>query len=592
MDRDDRAVTAPPNPAARFRGDGAGPVQAGTARETNGITSRLVLLYVERVGGREAVAEVLRRARLEGREEQLRDENYWFSWDEKIALFESAEEVLDDPQVMTHVGEVALDLNVGEGLKLALRALGSPRLVYQNVVRANAKFTGSHVMELLELGSDHARIRYRDRNGRGYHPLDCQYNRGMLACVPGLFGLPFAHISHPVCGCRGADACVYELRWENTANDVRFTLGCTALGGAAVLGTVLLAPAAIPVGVAGAVVAMAVATQRVVRHRSSRWRRLEREVREQSEVAERLTGSLQDLVSELQLDEVLAKVTKNARSAVGGKEFALLVDEGGVRSQSSTGVPRGATATLERWAADAIEGLQEPVIVDDVSRVPSLAPLAEGDNGVCFGSICAAPLVFRGLRLGVLVALATQARTFLPQDVDLIQSYAAQAAIALANARLYEAQQDLARRDPLTGLLNHRAFHESVAAEIERGRRYGVRFSVVLFDLDHFKRVNDAGGHAAGDRILQAAGAAMAHSSRAADDPFRIGGDEFALVLPETGAEEATACARRARDALAALPDELRASFGVAVWPDDAADKDDLLERADSRLYLMKGGAG
>jgi diguanylate cyclase (GGDEF)-like protein len=172
--------------------------------------------------------------------------------------------------------------------------------------------------------------------------------------------------------------------------------------------------------------------------------------------------------------------------------------------------------------------------------------------------------------------------------VDVIQSYAAQAAIALANARLYEAQQDLASRDPLTGLLNHRVFHETVAAEIERGRRYGVRFSVVLFDLDQFKRVNDAQGHARGDRVLRGAGEALARSCRAADSAFRVGGDEFAFVLPETGAAEATVCAERARDALALLPESLNASFGIAVWPDDALAKDDLLERADSGLYVSK----
>ena len=96
-------------------------------------------------------------------------------------------------------------------------------------------------------------------------------------------------------------------------------------------------------------------------------------------------------------------------------------------------------------------------------------------------------------------------------------------------------------------------------------------------------------GHAQGDRVLRAAGEALARGCRASDSAFRIGGDEFALVLPETDADEATACAGRARDALARLPEELAVSFGVGVWPDDAMAKDELLERADARLYLMKG---
>jgi diguanylate cyclase (GGDEF)-like protein len=585
MNPGQREATAP-QPAAIAQREAVGGVEA---RETNGITSRLILLYAERTGGRGAVEEILHRAALEGRESQLLDENYWFSWDHKIALFEAAAATLDDPQVMIHVGQTALELNVGDGLKLALRALGSPRLVYQNIVRANAKFTGSHTMELLEVGRDHARIRYRDREGHRYHPLDCQYNRGLLACIPGLFGLPYAQIAHPACGCHGADACVYEIRWQSDPNDTRFTLACVAAGATALGGAAVIAPAALPVAAAGAAVATAIATQRIVRHRRARWQRLERELREQSEVAHRLTSSLQDLVSELRLDEVLAKVTRNARSTVDGKEFALLIGEREVRCQSSTGVPGPATAILEQWAAESVGGLEEPVIVDDVLVLPELAPLAE-DGEPCFGSICAVPLVFRGQHLGVLVALATQPRTFLPRDVELIQSYAAQTAIALANAKLYETQQHLARHDPLTGLLNHRVFHETVEAEIERGRRYGARVSVVLLDLDHFKRVNDAMGHAQGDRVLRAAGEALARGCRASDSAFRIGGDEFALVLPETDADEATACAGRARDALARLPEELAVSFGAGVWPDDALAKDDLLERADARLYLMKGG--
>jgi diguanylate cyclase (GGDEF)-like protein len=319
---------------------------------------------------------------------------------------------------------------------------------------------------------------------------------------------------------------------------------------------------------------------------------MKRELREQADVAQRLTGSLQDLVSELRLDEVLAMVTRNARSAVGGKEFALLVDEDGLRCQSSTGVPRAATAILEHWAGHEIDELWEPTTIDDVSTVDELASLAKATEGSAFGSICAAPLVFRGQHLGVLVALATQAHTFLPSDLELIQSYASQAAIALANARLYEAQEEMARRDPLTGLLNHRVFHEAVAAEIERCRRYASRFSVVVLDLDHFKQINDAHGHTRGDEVLRAVGETLSAQCRASESAFRVGGDEFAFVLPASHHDGAFAFARRTHDALVEMPEELRASFGIAGWPDDATEKNDLLARADARLYDAKHHRG
>ena len=190
------------------------------------------------------------------------------------------------------------------------------------------------------------------------------------------------------------------------------------------------------------------------------------------------------------------------------------------------------------------------------------------------------------------MALATQPRTFLPRDVDLIQSYAAQAAVALANARMYQELEELASRDHLTGLLNLREFHESLTRELERCKRYGGRFSVVLFDLNRFKVVNDSHGHAEGDRVLQEAGEAIARTCRASDLAFRVGGDEFAYILPESGEEAAVAAAGRVRAELASMPERLDCSYGITVWPEDGPERARLLEAADGRLYEMKRERG
>jgi diguanylate cyclase (GGDEF)-like protein len=576
-------------PLVRDPGRSAALLTRGEARETNAITSRLVLLYVERAGGGAAVAEVLTRAGLAGRRAELMDESNWFSYDEKIALFESAAEVLDDPDVMLRVGDVALDLNVGAGLKLALRALGSPRLVYRNIIRANSKFTASHAMELLDLGGEHAVIRYRDlTDSRRFHELDCQYNRAMLGCVPGLFGLPPARVDHHICGCDGAEACVYVLRWDDAGNEVRGWLLAGAAGAGAIAGTAIFAPALLPVGVAVAGAAGIFAAMRSARRRTLRCRQLEREVRDQSGVAERLNASLQELVSALRLEDLLAKVTRNAKAAVESKEFALLMDEDGVPCcQSSTGLSPGVTGRLERWATQAAGELRHPVEVEDVSLVPVLAPLGARDEAP-FGSLSAVPLTFRGQHLGVLIALASQPHSFLPRDSDLIRSYAAQASVAIANARLYEAQEQLASRDGLTGLLNHREFHEAIARERDRSARYAGRFGLVIFDLDRFKQVNDAHGHGEGDRVLRATAAAIAGACRASDLAFRIGGDEFALILPEAGSDAAKVAADRVRAAIGEMSHSLDVSFGVAVWPEDGSDTDELLTEADARLYRMK----
>src|SRR3954454_23585531 len=214
------------------------------ARETNGITSRLMLAYAERQGGREAVEAVLRHAALEGREAELRDENTWFSFDAKVRLFDALAAVPGAPAATRKAGALSLELNVADGLKLALRALGSPRLVYQQIVRANAKFTTRHAMELVELGHHHARISFRDLTGGDVHRLDCAYNVGLLSCVPALFGRAPARVTHPVCAVDGAEKCLYDITWAPPGGvSLRAGVAHGAAAGAAVLGAAVAAPA-------------------------------------------------------------------------------------------------------------------------------------------------------------------------------------------------------------------------------------------------------------------------------------------------------------------------------------------------------------
>ena len=334
------------------------------------------------------------------------------------------------------------------------------------------------------------------------------------------------------------------------------------------------------------------ASMRTLRVRRRRWRQLESEVRSQGEVAQRLAASLQDIVSELRLEDVLEKVTANASSTLSGRQFALLVDHGeGPRCRASAGLPDAATDLLERWVRETGRVADTAVLLEDLSDVPLLAELPL-DEDTPLRSLCAAPLTYRGESLGVLAALSATSYSFLPRDVEVIQSFATQAAIALSNARLFEAQEDLASRDPLTGLLNHREFHETVARELDRCRRYGGRLSVALFDVDGFKAVNDLAGHAEGDRVLRLAADQLGAACRSSDMAFRIGGDEFALLLPETTAGDAGAVAERAAAQIAGLKGPVEVSFGVGVWPEDGPGKESLLGRADGRLYDMKRDHG
>ena len=142
-----------------------------------------------------------------------------------------------------------------------------------------------------------------------------------------------------------------------------------------------------------------------------------------------------------------------------------------------------------------------------------------------------------------------------------------------------------ARRDPLTGLLNHRAFHAQLSAEAARARRYRGRIALVAFDLDRFKETNDREGHQEGDRLLRAFASALQGTVRATDFAGRTGGDEFAALLLEAESDDVGVFLDRLRDS---VPDGLVFSAGAAFLPDEASTPEQLVAAADRRLYADK----
>src|SRR5271163_2983175 len=148
--------------------------------------------------------------------------------------------------------------------------------------------------------------------------------------------------------------------------------------------------------------------------------------------------------------------------------------------------------------------------------------------------------------------------------------------------------------DPLTGLYNRRLFGEGFEKELNRARRYGLPLGLVMLDLHRFKEVNDKHGHPAGDEVLRAAAATLKKALRTSDSAFRIGGDEFAVLLPQTDAEQALALSRRIEtvfaETLQSLPLSVNVSMdhGVATFPQDGEQADQLIRVADERLYRLK----
>ena len=161
----------------------------------------------------------------------------------------------------------------------------------------------------------------------------------------------------------------------------------------------------------------------------------------------------------------------------------------------------------------------------------------------------------------------------------------------LDNVRLFEHVRHLAASDPLTGLANYRRLVDAVGAEIERTKRTARPFSLALFDVDGLKRINDTYGHAVGSRAICRVAEALRLNCRAVDTAGRYGGDEFAVILPETGKEAARDVTRRICEGIASqdeLP-RISTSVGVAVYPEDGDSLLALLASADHALYEQKG---
>lgn len=564
-------------------------------RETSGLTTRLIVQFVSDRAGDEGVERLLRMCGLHGRRDELEDENAWFSYRDKIRLLEAARLVLDDSAAPRKIGASAVGLNVGEAMKLALKAFGSPSVVYTNVAKVGSKLTTTHRWKVLLLEEGRARLVFEETGGgHGYDAANCEFNVGLLRSAPELFGLPAASVRHPVCALRGAERCEYEVTWASVPRKIGAGVAAgTAVGAVtAVVNRVARGPRAMFTLALGAPALGAAAQSARTRARVARARR--REMQDRLDAYEhqtrQLQASMRDLVSQLDLDEVLEKITEHAHSAVGGKQYALVLNTGGgeFACGRSGGIADDVAAVLEGWVALALASANDkPCVIEDLATEPALASLAEAREQVV-RSLAVAPLIFKGQRLGALVALSDQVEGFFPRDVDMLEVYAAQAAAAIANARRYEVAQTQASRDPLTGLLNHREFHEKLAQEIERSRRYGVRCSLILADLDGFKGVNDTAGHRAGDRLLQDVALDVERSIRASDLAFRIGGDEFAVFLPETQGEEARTLAERIRAAVSARDERVGISCGIATWPQDGVDKEQLLRSADLALYAAK----
>jgi diguanylate cyclase (GGDEF)-like protein len=202
------------------------------------------------------------------------------------------------------------------------------------------------------------------------------------------------------------------------------------------------------------------------------------------------------------------------------------------------------------------------------------------------------PLQTDGRFLGGLV-LERRAEGRRPRGTDpALARMASYAALTLRNVWLFEQLRRLAATDGLTKIANRRTFETTLEREVARAARSAEHLSLVLLDIDHFKRLNDAHGHQAGDEVLRNVAAALSCACRDFDTAARYGGEEFAVVLPGCAPAEALVIADRLRRAVAAAPAvvPVTASAGVATYPDQARDASALVRAADEALYASKRG--
>ena len=326
-------------------------------------------------------------------------------------------------------------------------------------------------------------------------------------------------------------------------------------------------------------------------------RRLEARVRELT----LLSDLGRTFSSTLKLDELLHVMTDLVGRSLGYQAFAVfLLDErqGELVAKSIFGI-NASVEGLRLKLGDGIAGWaareRKRLLVRDV-RADGRFP-AQRWTGDRDGSVLAVPMIAQGECVGVLDFFRPVKDAFADDEVSFLESVASQAAMAIANARLHERTVALTLSDPLTGLANRRSLFERLEMEMERSERFSDIFSLAMIDIDHFKGLNEAHGHLAGDATLRRVGELLASTARRVDTLARYRGEEFALVLPRASSAAALELAEKLRQLVATTAVDYGASqpgghvtisVGVATYPDDARDLPSLIDCADAALFAAK----
>jgi diguanylate cyclase (GGDEF)-like protein len=298
---------------------------------------------------------------------------------------------------------------------------------------------------------------------------------------------------------------------------------------------------------------------------------------------------LSELAVSIDLDEVLTR-TLEAAADLNGADAALVM-----LPDPIDGKPVVATLGLSVEEAErhAVAGPPDGRLARSITMSYAYPEAEAGDGAVIHSGLAVPVPPGEPETTGYLAIFTRQpGLTFGEDDVGALEALAARAGPAIANARRFREARQLADLDALTGLHNRRFFHDTLAREVARAHRYERRLALIVFDLDDFKDVNDKIGHLAGDSVLAETAERVRGVVRSADIACRVGGDEFAVILPESSLDDADQLYHRIQNAVSTRPiaqaGELYLSAGVAeLKPDD--DAVTFFQRADDALYRAKG---
>jgi diguanylate cyclase (GGDEF)-like protein len=297
-----------------------------------------------------------------------------------------------------------------------------------------------------------------------------------------------------------------------------------------------------------------------------------------------------ELAGSIDLDEVLSR-TLEAAGALEGADAALIMlpdPQGGKPLVATLGL------SVEEAERHAITGPPDGRLARSITMsytYPELEREARSEEGIIHAGL-AVPLPGEAATLGYLTVFTrTPGHSYSDDDVRQLETLALRAGPAIENARRFREARQLADLDALTGLHNRRFFHETLARECARAHRYERKLSLIVFDLDDFKDINDRIGHLAGDAVLAEAAERVRDVVRTADVACRVGGDEFAVILPESAINDADQLYRRLQNAVSSRPigqaGKLFLSAGVAELRAED-DPVSFFQRADDALYRAK----